>query len=339
MRAIVPSRLNGRQKAAVLIMSLDVDAAAKVFKQLTQPEIELLTIEITNLQGIHSGVVDNVVEEFQSLYQAQGYVLQGGLEYARQILEKSLGLSKASEIVEKVRILTTVRGFDTLKKADSSQLVSFLQKEHPQTIALILSHLSPDQTSQSLQLLPEEVKGDVIFRIATLGKISPNILSEVESVVDAMAESQIMQSGGATGGTKAVASILNRSPNAEAKFLIESIERRDPQLADEIKRLMFLFEDIIYIDDRGIQRILREVDKKDLALAMKVAEEKMKDKIFSNMSERAQALLKEEIQFLGPVRLSEVEAAQTRIVEIVKQLQEREEIVVVGRGGSEEVFV
>jgi len=157
--------------------------------------------------------------------------------------------------------------------------------------------------------------------------------------VDAMAESQIMQSGGTTGGTKAVASVLNRSANAEAKFLIESIERRDPQLAGEIKRLMFLFEDIIYIDDRGIQRILREVDKKDLALALKVAEEKMKEKIFSNMSERAQALLKEEIQFLGPVRLSEVEAAQTRIVEIVKQLQEREEIVVTGRGGTEEVFV
>jgi flagellar motor switch protein FliG len=261
------------------------------------------------------------------------------MDFARTLLEKTFGLNRAAEILEKVRVLTQVRGFEGLKKADSSHLANFLQKEHPQTIALILSHLPPDQTAAILAELPDDIRADCVYRIATLGKISPVLLSEVESVVDSLVESGINENIRQTGGTRAVANVLNKCNNTVARFLIESIEQQSPDLALEIKRLMFLFEDIIYIDDRGIQRILREIDKKDLALALKVADDKLRDKIFKNMSERAVALIKEELQFMGPVRLKEVEQAQMRIVDVVKQLEEREEIVIGGRGKSEDVFV
>jgi len=279
------------------------------------------------------------MEEYYHLVTAQEYVIEGGMEYARTLLEKALGLEKAAAILEKIKILTQVRGFDVLKKADSQQLANFLQKEHPQTIAVILSHLPPDQVAEVLSQLPEEQYLDVIRRIAMLGKVSPTVLAEVESVVDSTAENAINQSMSATGGARTVASILNRCNNAMAKFLLENIEQDNPELATEIKRLMFLFDDIIYIDDKGVQRILREVDKKDLALALKIADDKLKEKIFRNMSERAVALIKEELQYMGPVRLKEVEAAQMRIIEIIKQLEESQEIVLPGRGKSEDVYV
>jgi flagellar motor switch protein FliG len=241
--------------------------------------------------------------------------------------------------MEKVRVLTQVKGFEGLKKADSNHLANFLQKEHPQTIALILSHLPPDQTAGILAELPDEIRADCVYRIATLGKISPILLTEVESVVDSLVESASNENIRQTGGTRSVANILNKCNNTVARFLIESIEQVNPDLSLEVKRLMFLFEDIMFIDDRGIQRILREIDKKDLALSLKMADEKLRDKIYKNMSERAVALIKEELQFMGPVRLREVEQAQMRIVDIVKQLEEREEIQISGRGKSEDVFV
>jgi len=332
-------QLTGKQKAALLLITLDVDTASELFKLLDPAEVEKVTIEIANLPSIPSNVTGQVIEEFYQMMIAREYIIQGGMDYARTLLEKTFGLNRAAEILEKVRVLTQVRGFEGLKKADSSHLANFLQKEHPQTIALILSHLPPDQTAAILTELPDDIRADVVYRIATLGKISPTLLSEVESVVDSLVESGINENIRQTGGTRAVANILNKCNNTVARFLIESIEQQSPDLALEIKRLMFLFEDIIYIDDRGIQRILREIDKKDLALALKVADDKLKDKIFKNMSERAVDLIKEELQFMGPVRLKEVEQAQMRIVDVVKQLEEREEIVIGGRGKSEDVFV
>jgi flagellar motor switch protein FliG len=303
-----PRTLTNKQKAALLLLSFDVETVASVLKQLSQQEIESITVEITNLKGIPSSVMESVIEEFDQMMKAQEYVVQGGMEYAQQLLEKILGPSKAYDVLEKVKMLTQVKGFAMLKKADAQQLASFLQKEHPQTIALILSNLSPEQTAQVLNEFEDTLRNDVLYRISTLGKVSPTLLKEIEEVMETISETE------------------------------EYIEHTQESLANENKRLMFLFEDIVHIDDRGIQRLLREIDKKDLALALKVAEDSLKEKIFKNMSERAQEMLKEELQYLGPVRLKDVEAAQTRIVEIVKQLEESGEIILARSGGGE-VFV
>jgi flagellar motor switch protein FliG len=339
MTQLTLDRLTSKQKAAIFMLSLDVETATKIMKQLSQDEIENLTVEISGVKGVPSQLIDQVVEEFHQMITAQEFVIQGGIDYAQKLLESSLGFSKAADILEKVKTLTHVKGFGILKKADSQQLASFMQKEHPQTIALILSNLSPDQTASVLTEFPEDLRNNVAMRMATLGKVSPSLLKEVEDVVEEIAKTEIGQSMSSMGGTKSVAAVLNKVNNATAKIILEHIEQNDGQLSQEIKRLMFLFEDLLFIDDRGIQRVLREVDKRELALALKVCDEKLKDKIFKNMSERAQELLKEELQYMGPVRLKEVEAAQTRIVEVVKQLEDQGEIVIAGRGGSEEVFV
>lgn len=338
-RAITFEQLNGRQKAAVLMIALDVESAAHIFKHFDQSEIEKLTVEITNMQGVHSGVINKVIEEFQQLTVAQEYIVKGGIEYAHSVLEKALGSMKAGEIIEKVKELTTVKGFSILKKSDPRQLANFLQKEHPQTIALILSHLASDLAAEVLDEFSEELRADVAFRITTLGRVAPSLVGEIETVVDQVVEEVINESSTSTGGARLMAAILNKVGVAQAKFLMNAIEQRDPQVAAEVKRLMFMFEDIMYIDDRSVQRILREVDKKDLTLALKIADEKLKMKIFANMSERATDMIKEELQFMGPVRLRDVEAAQTRIVEVIRQLEENEEIVIGGRGSPEDVFV
>mgnify|MGYP001084762351 CR=1 FL=1 len=332
------NELTGKQKAAILLMSMDVDVAAKVFKELEMHEVEAIALEITNLKDVPANVVEDVIEEFYELMQASSLMLEGGLDYAQVLLEKTYGPEKAREIVEKIKVLTTVRGFNILKKADPAQLANFLSKEHPQTIALILSHLPPTQAADVLQEFPEDLRSESVLRIATIGKVSPALVSEIEQVVDQIAESTLSQNLAATGGTQIVANILNKSNNAVAKAMLESIEEKNFDLANEIKRLMFLFEDIVQIDDRGIQRILRDVDKRDLALALKVADDKIKNKIFKNMSERAAAVVKEELEFMGPVKLKEVEQAQMRIVDIIKQLEADGEISIGGRG-KEDIFV
>jgi flagellar motor switch protein FliG len=330
--------LTGRQKAAILLMSLDVDVAAKIFQELEIKEVEMLAVEITNLRDLQPNMIDNVIEEFYQLMSAQSYMIEGGLEYAQILLEKSYGHDRAKEIIEKIRVLTTIRGFNILKKSDPQQLASFLSKEHPQTIALILSHLPPDHSAEVLAEFKDDLRTEAIIRIATIGKVSPQLVSEIEHVVDQIAEQTLSQNLAQAGGSQLVANILNKSNNAMAKSLLERIEEKKPEMALEIKRLMFLFEDIILIDDKGIQRILRDVDKKDLAMALKVSDEKIKTKIFNNMSERASAVVKEELEYMGPVKLKDVESAQMRIVDIVKELEENEEISVGGRG-KEDVFV
>ncbi len=324
--------LTNKQKAAILMMSLDVETATKMMRGLSQEEIESLTVEITNMRGAHSNQLDEVNEEFHNLIKAQEYMIQGGIEQARKLLESSLGPSKAKDVMDKVKSMTNITGFGMLKKADAQQLASFLHKEHPQTIALVLSNLTMDQTAKVLNELNDELRNEVVMRMATLGKVSPALVGEIEEVLTNVAEAEISQNMSSLGGTKSVANVLNKINTVTAKTILEFIEHRDGTLATEIKRLMFLFEDLLYVDDRSIQRILREVDKKDLALSMKVADEQLKEKILKNMSERAQEMLKEELQFMGPVRLKEVEAAQTRIVLIVKQLEENNEIIVAGRG-------
>lgn len=333
------NEISGQQKAALLMVALNIETAASVFKYLDPVEVEQISAEITRIKNIPSNVVDNVMEEFYNMVTAREYVIAGGLEYAQAVLEKSFGMAKAVEIIEKVRNLTTLRGFDVLKKADSAQLVNFLNKEHPQTIALILSHLNPEQTANALKELPDSLRGDVAYRIATLGKISPQTLKQIEKVVDDLAGFTMSQSMSKIGGTKSLAKILNRTSVSISKEIMQEIQEKDEEVAHEIKRLMFLFDDIINIQDKDIQRILREVDRRDLALALKIVDEKLRQKIFANMSERAADLLKEELQYMGPVRLKEVEQAQARIVDIIKNLEENEEISLNMRGGAEEVYV
>lgn len=331
-------QLSGRQKAAVLLMSLDVEVASKVFKELDMTEVESIAVEITNLKDISPKVIEDVIEEFYQLMSASSYMVEGGIEYAQVILERTYGADRAKDIIEKIRVLTTVRGFSILKKADPQQLANFLSKEHPQTIALILSHLPFEQAAEVLSEFKEDVRSDTILRIASIGKVSPQLVSTVEHVVDQIAEATLSQNLATTGGAQMVANILNKSQNAAAKAMLESIEEQDYNLASEIKRLMFLFEDIIGIDDRGIQRLLRDVDKRDLAMALKVSDEKIQQKIFKNMSERAAVVIREELDFMGPVKLKDVESAQMRIVEVVKQLEDDGEIQVGGRG-KEDIFV
>ena len=330
--------ITGKQKAAILLMSMDMDTSAKVFKELDIKEVEQIAIEITNLKDLPPNIVENVIEDFYQLMTAQSYVVEGGLDYAQVLLEKTYGLDRSREIIDKIKVLTTVRGFNILKKSDPQQLANFLSKEHPQTIALILSHLPPDQSAAVIAEFPSQLSHDTVIRIAKLGKVSPQLLNQIEQVVDQIAESTISQNMASAGGSQLVANILNKSNNAQAKAMLEAIEEKDYQISTEIKRLMFLFEDIVTIDDRGIQRILREVDKRDLALSLKIADDKIKQKIFKNMSERAASVVKEELEFMGPVKLKEVEAAQMRIVDIVKNLEEQEEIAIGGRG-REDVFV
>lgn len=330
---------SNKQKAALLLLSLDLGTATTLMRTLTQAEIEDLTVEITRLKGIPSAETDKVMEEFQSLIKAQEYLVDGGADQARSLLEKSLGNERAAFTLDRVKAATTLRGFNNLKKADAYQVANFLQKEHPQTIALILSNLRLEQTAEVLSQLQPDLRNDVIFRMATLGKVAPSLIAEMEQALEAVAQTDITASISALGGPKSVASVLNRVGTEKAKEIMEHLEIREPQLASEIKGLMFLFEDIIYVDDRGIQRVLREVDKKDLALALKVVDDQLKTKILSNMSERAQELLREELQYMGPVRLKEVEAAQARIIAVVKKLEETGEIIVAGRGGTEELVV
>jgi flagellar motor switch protein FliG len=331
--------LPGLQKAALLMIAMNVENAAEVFKHLDAAEVELISTEITKVKNIPSQTVDAVLEEFYTMVTAREYVLEGGLEFAQAVLEKSFGFNKAVEIIEKVKNLTTLRGFDVLKKADSAQLINFLNKEHPQTIALILSHLHPDQTAEALKELDDPLRNDVAYRIATLGKISPQTLKQIEKVVDEMAGLSMGQSLSKIGGTKSLANVLNRTSVSLSKEILAGIEQTDTDVAAEIKRLMFMFDDIINIQDKDIQKILRDIDRKDLALSLKIADDKLKQKIFSNMSERASDLLKEELQYMGKVKLKEVESAQARIIDVVKSLEENGEISLNIRGGNEDMYV
>lgn len=333
------AKLNGIQKAAYLMIALDVESSAEVFKNLDPDDVEAISAEISQVKNTSSQTFDGVMNEFYNMVKAREYVMEGGFDYAKAILEKSFGMNKAVEIIEKVKSITTLKGFDILKKADSTQLVNFLVKEHPQTIALILTHLSPDQTATAIQELPTDLRADVALRIATLGKVSPQTLRRIEKVVDDMAGLTMNQSIGKIGGTKSLATILNRTKVSLSKEIMDELLDKDPNVAAEIKRLMFLFEDLINLQDKDIQKILREIDRKDLTLALKTSDEELANKIFANMSERATELLKEELQYMGMVKLKEVEAAQARIIDVVKQLEENGDISLNLRGGSEEVYV
>ncbi len=336
--SIALESMSGTQKTAILLIALGKDSAAEIFKHLRDADVERLSVEIAKMRDIPSSVIESVLEEFYQMIMAQEYISQGGIEYAQGVLEKAMGPRKASEIVSKVESAIHVSGFKLLREVDPNQLINFIQHEHPQTIALVLANLDPQQTAAIMSELSPELQADVAFRIATMSKISPELLNDVESVLENNVETVFGNNLSNTGGAKAVADILNMTNRTTEKTILDTIDSRHPDLAHEIKNLMFTFDDLENLDDRSIQTILRDVDSKTLSLALKIASETLKDKILNNMSERAAKYIKQELDFMGPVRLKDVESAQRTIVEMVRALEE-DGIIFMPSKSAEEEFI
>ncbi|MFY9176231.1 MAG: flagellar motor switch protein FliG [Caldicoprobacterales bacterium] len=331
-------RLTGKEKAAILLIALGTERASEIYKHLREEEIEQLTLEIANLRKVDSDIKDSVIEEFYEMCLAQNYITEGGIEYAKEILAKALGEHKAVELINKLTSSLQVRPFDFARKADPSQLLNFIQNEHPQTIALILSYLRPEQAATILSSLPLEKQADVASRIATMDSTSPEIIKEVERILEKKLASMVTSDFTSAGGIETIVDILLSVDRGTEKHIMDTLEMRDDELAEEIKKRMFVFEDIVKLDNRSVQRFLREVDNNDLALALKSTSEEVANVIFSNMSKRLQEMIKEDMEFMGPVRLRDVEDAQQRIVNIIRRLEDAGEIVV-SRGGGDEIVV
>ncbi len=333
-----PKALNGKQKAANFMVFLGPEKSARLFQHMNDDEIEQLTLEIANLRKVSSDKMDEIFREFFEMCLANEFIGQGGIDYAREVLEKAYGAEKTMEIIGRISASLQVRPFDFIRKAEPTQLLNFIQSEHPQTIALILAYLDPDKASAVLSALPPEKQAEVAKRIAIMDTTSPEVIKEVERVLERKLSSIAPQEMRMAGGVKSVVEIINRVDRATEKSIMESLEVQDPELAEEIKKLMFVFEDIVMIDDRSVQRVLREVESQDMALALKGASNEVSQKVFNNMSSRAADMLREDIEFMGPVRLRDVEEAQQRIVNIIRRLEDAGEIVV-ARGGGDEVIV
>jgi flagellar motor switch protein FliG len=331
-------QLTGRQKAAIFLVTLGAEISSEIFKHLREDEIEQLTFEIARLESIEPGDRDQVLMEFQELMMAQDFISTGGIDYARELLEKSLGPQKAVDIINRLTSSLQVRPFDFIRRTDPAHLMNFIQQEHPQTIALILAYLEPQKASVILGSLPHEIQSDVAKRIATMDRTSPEILREVERVLEKKLSTLSSEDYTAAGGVESIVDILNLVDRSTEKTIIESLEEDDPELAEEIKKRMFVFEDIVLLDDRAIQKVLREVDTAELAKALKAVDSEVQDKIYRNMSKRAATLLKEDMDYMGPIRLKDVEEAQQKIVSIIRKLEEQGEIVV-ARAGEEEMVV
>jgi flagellar motor switch protein FliG len=331
-------KLTGRQKAAIFLVTLGSEISSEIFKHLREDEIEQLTFEIARLESIDSKDKDMVLQEFQELMMAQDFISTGGIDYAREVLEKSLGPQKAVDIINRLTSSLQVRPFDFIRRTDPTHLLNFIQQEHPQTIALILAYLEPQKASAILGSLPHEIQSDVAKRIATMDRTSPEILREVERVLEKKLSTLSSEDYTAAGGVESIVDILNLVDRSTEKTIIESLEEDDPELAEEIKKRMFVFEDIVLLDDRAIQKVLREVDTSELGKALKAVDSEVQDKIYRNMSKRAATLLKEDMEYMGPIRLKDVEESQQKIVAIIRKLEEQGEIVV-ARAGEEEMVV
>ncbi len=330
--------ITGRQKAAILMVTLGPELSANIYKHLREEEIEDLTLEIANIRRVEPEAKEAVLSEFKEIALAQEYITSGGIEYARELLDKAFGTAKAEEIIRRLTASLQVRPFDFARRADPSQLFNFIQSEHPQTISLIMAYLQPEQAATILSALSPERQAEVARRLATMDRTNPEVLGEVESVLEKRLANFINQDSTSAGGIQATVEVLNRVDRTTEKTIMESLEDTDPELAETIKKRMFVFEDIVILDDRSIQRVIREVDSKDWALSLKASNEAVKERVFKNMSQRAATMLKEEISYLGPVRLRDVEEAQQRIVGIIRKLEDAGEIVV-GRGGEDEIVL
>ncbi|HHU74598.1 MAG TPA: flagellar motor switch protein FliG [Clostridiales bacterium] len=332
------SDITGLQKAAVLLISLGPERSANIFKHLKEEEIEQLTLEIANTRSISPATKDMVLDEFYEICLAQQYIAEGGIAYAKELLEKALGPEKARDVIGKLTASLQVRPFEFVRKTDASQLLNFIQDEHPQTIALILSYLSSSQASSVISGLAPDKQAEVAKRIAQMDRTSPDVIKEVEKVLERKLASLVNQDYTIVGGVDAIVDILNTVDRGTERHIMETLEIEDPELADEIRRKMFVFEDILTLDDKSIQRVLREVDNNELAVALKGSNEEVQNVIFNNLSKRLAAMIREDMEYMGPVRLKDVEEAQQRIVNIIRKLEDSSEIII-SRGGGDEIIV
>lgn len=330
--------LSGRQKAAILLITLGPEVSAQIFKHLRDDEIEQLTLEIANVRKVDSSDRENILSEFHQICLAQEYISQGGIAYAKEILEKALGESKAQDVINRLTATLQVRPFDFARKAEPAQILNFIQNENSQTIALVLSYLQSEQSSQILSSLPQDKQADVARRIALMDSTSPEVISQVERVLEQKLSATVTQDYTNAGGIDSIVQILNGVDRGTERTILDALEIQDPELAEEIKKRMFVFEDIVNIDNRSIQRIIRDIENADLQLALKVASEEVREAIFRNMSKRMSESFKEEMEFMGPVRLRDVEEAQTRIVATIRRLEESGEIII-ARGGGDDIIV
>lgn len=331
-------QLSGVQKAAILLISLGPEKSANVFKHLKEDEIETLTLEIANTRNVPPDIKEKVLEEFYEICLAQQYIAEGGIGYAKELLDKALGEDKARDVIGRLTASLQVRPFEFVRKADPSQLLNFIQDEHPQTIALILAYLPSAQAAAVVSSLPLEKQADVAKRIALMDRTSPDVIKEVEKVLEKKLSSLVNQDYTIVGGVDAIVSILNTVDRSTEKHIMETLEIEEPELADEIRRKMFVFEDILMLDNRAIQTVLRDVDNNELAIALKNANEDVQNIIFSNLSSRLAAMIKEDMEYMGPVRLKDVEEAQQKIVNIIRRLEDTGEIVI-SRGGGDDIIV
>ncbi len=330
-------KLTGVQKTAIFFIAIGMENAVPILKQLDDFEMEQVTVEIARMKNLSSEIAIQILHEFYEMMMAAKYVTQGGSGYARDMLEHAFGLDRASQLMKRVKAATEVTGFRLLQSVHPNELLNYLQKEHPQTIALILANMKHHQAAGILGELSTDLQGEVALRLATLGKTSPELLQEIEEALTAQMGGSISTHQSLGGGVKALAEILNSTSRGVEQSIMEVVIQKDPELATEIKNLMFVFEDVLRLRDKDVQKILKSVDSRTLAMALKVASEDLKNSILSNMSHQASESLNEEIQFLGPVRLREVEEAQMSIVEQIREMENRGEIVLTR--SQEEEFV
>jgi len=333
------SEIPGVRKAAILLLSLGQDDAAQILKRLSPESVEEVSREIASIGAVGASSRTVVFNEFYNTALANAYVAEGGLEYAKALLRKSLSEDEAGRIIKQVTQQVQTTPFSFLQKAESDNLLTFIQDEHPQTIALILAHLPPQKASEILVGLPGQKQVEVVKRIANMEQTNPEVIKEVERGLEHRLSDIVSQTFEKAGGVDTVAEILNLADRSTEKGIMEGLEAEDPDLVEQIRRLMFVFEDILLVNDKGIQSVLKEVDNDELSLALKTASQELKDKIFKNMSERAAQLIQEDMQYMGPVRVSDVEQAQQKIVDIVRRLEDAGEIIIAGRGGEKEMVV
>ena len=335
---LAKSALTGKEKAATLLIALGPEYSADIFKHLKEEEIEELTLEIASIKSVSSEEKEQIMEEFYQICLAQNYIAEGGINYAKEILEKALGAQKALDIINKLTASLQVRPFEFVRKTDPAQLLNFIQKEHSQTIALILVYLSAQQAGIVLSGLPPEKQADVARRIAIMDRTSPDVIKEVENILMKNLSSLVTEDFTAAGGIQAIVDILNSVDRGTERHIMETLDIEDAELAEEIKKRMFVFEDILLLDSRSIQRFLREVENNTLAVALKGTTEEVARVIYANMSKRLAEMIKEDIEFMGPVRLKDVEEAQQKIVNSIRRLEDSGEIII-SRGGGDEIIV
>jgi flagellar motor switch protein FliG len=331
--------LTGVRKAAVLLVALHQETAARILRGMDRERVEAISREIAATEAVAPGVREYVIREFYNLLMARQYVDAGGMSWARTLLQKTLPADEARRVIGIIEHQVHETPFSFLQKTEKENLVTFLQEEHPQTIALVLSHVPAGMATDILSALPTERQIEVISRIANMDQTSPEVIKEVERGLEKRLAGLVSERFERVGGVGAVAEILNMAGRTTEKAILEGLERENPQLVEEIRRLMFVFEDIVRVNDKGIQAVLKEVENEELALSLRTASDELKAKVFKNMSERAAQLIKEEMEFMGPVRISDVEAAQQRIVDVVRRLEDAGEVIIAGRGGEKELVV